>query len=541
MFENYDQLIANKTSLEQATDIPSIVGEIELTHFNLISPNNYPGARIDLRRIMSKFEIVENIFSPYISGYIEITDSIGLYEKIPIIGEEYFHLSFKSRGAPQSDLINRFFRIVRVINFNRDANNDRVHTYRLEFVSIEHIHNLKSKVQKSYDRLPISFMVQDVYDNYIKSTLEGFEQDIEIESTEGDHNLVIPNLTPFETMSFLANRAISSKNVNSKGAFFTFYDTVKDGFKFSSIETMIQENIKNFTYTYSPSNIPGLNELEKLSYGSKLIKDFSRVSAMNVEENLKTGMYANRLITHNILRMRYDVHDTYYKKPRGYSQAATFDRETGASIQPDQILSNVFANNVYSIFANDFNERLDESNHIGNNPVISLNADVLGSPQSNVSLVPSNQGCLKFKDPDNTGKYSDNNLRETRIEKWHAQRRMQMKLLNSFIYEVVVPGNSHRSVGDIINLEIPSSLLEAISSTTRTELQSNALASGSFLVTRLSHVFVNTHSHIEYDLDMHVMKDTLSRKLPIPTTNALTYAEQQEGEAEFATQGSTLQ
>ena len=59
MFENYDQLIANKTSLEQATDIPSIVGEIELTHFNLISPNNYPGARIDLRRIMSKFEIVE--------------------------------------------------------------------------------------------------------------------------------------------------------------------------------------------------------------------------------------------------------------------------------------------------------------------------------------------------------------------------------------------------------------------------------------------------------------------------------------------------
>ena len=148
-FENYDQLIYTKGNLEQATDVPSIVGEIELEKFRIISPNNYPGVSIDLRYMMSKFEIVENVFSPYVSGYIEITDSIGLYEKIPIIGEEYFHLSFKSRGAPASDRIDRYFRIVRVLNFNRDPKNDRVHTYRLEFVSLEHIYNLKTKIQKS--------------------------------------------------------------------------------------------------------------------------------------------------------------------------------------------------------------------------------------------------------------------------------------------------------------------------------------------------------------------------------------------------------
>ena len=116
-----------------------------------------------------------------------------------------------------------------------------------------------------------------------------------------------------------------------------------------------------------------------------------------------------------------------------------------------------------------------------------------------------------------------------------------MRLLNSFIYELVVPGNSHRSVGDVIDLEIPSSLLEALSATTRSILQSNSLASGRFIVTRASHVFVNNHAAIEYDLNLHVMKDSLSRKLPVPTTNASTYAEQQEGEAEFSTQGSTLQ
>ena len=99
MFENYDQLIYTNRNLEQATDVPSIVGEIELEKFRIISPNNY-SISIDLRYMMSKFEIVENVFSPYVSGYIEITDSIGLYEKIPIIGEEFFHFTFNSTGAP---------------------------------------------------------------------------------------------------------------------------------------------------------------------------------------------------------------------------------------------------------------------------------------------------------------------------------------------------------------------------------------------------------------------------------------------------------
>ena len=140
-------------------------------------------------------------------------------------------------------------------------------------------------------------------------------------------------------MNFLAHRAISNDNTNSKGAFFTFHDTVKNGFKFTSLETMMQENVKNFTYTFSPSNLPGQEGLEAISYGSKLIKNFARLSAMNVEENLKNGMYANRLITHNIMRMRYDVHDMYYKKPRGYSRVSTYNDETGAFIQPDNIVS----------------------------------------------------------------------------------------------------------------------------------------------------------------------------------------------------------
>ena len=69
----------------------------------------------------------------------------------------------------------------------------------------------------------------------------------------------------------------------------------------------------------------------------------------------------------------------------------------------------------------------------------------LGSPESNVTVVPTNQGCLKFSDPEGKGKPSDNYLRETNVEKWYSQKKVTMRLLNSFIYEVVVPENTQIS------------------------------------------------------------------------------------------------
>lgn len=536
--DNYDELVVHENALKNASDIPKIAGEIELTHFRLISPNNYPGASIDLRFMMTKFEVVENLFSPYVSGYIEITDAIGLYEKIPIIGEEYFHLSFKSKGAPQTDKIDRIFRIVRVINFNKNEENDRMFSYRLEFISLEYLYNLKTRVQKSYMNQKIDSMVADIYENFISKPLSdrGIDNDIinslSMERTRGEYNLVIPNMRPLDAMNFLAHRAMSAENPETKGAFYSFYDTVKGKFYFNSLESLMQNPNKDLIYTYSPANIPFLSEYGKISHESKIIKDYVRISALDVEDNLKNGMYANRLITHNLLRMRYDIHDHYYKKPAPGSNEAYYDKQTGAFVQRDDIHPNPFKNNedeaiLTEIFSTKLNEDFDNSYHISDNPIISLRSDVLGSPESNITLIPSNKGCVAaFSDPDKTGKPSDPMLRESNVEQWFSKRRMQMKLLNSYIYQLILSGNSHRTIGDMIKVEIPSSMQEAITSTSKSHLQSNALVSGKFFVTRVSHVFVNLNNMIDYNLDVRVMRDSLSRQLPVPAVQGNTYAVQ---------------
>ena len=92
---NYDSIIYDGTSLKKAREVPDYAGEVSILKFTLFSPNNFPTTAIDIRNMMTRCEITQNIFSPYISGYVDIGDAIGLFERIPIIGEELFHISFQ--------------------------------------------------------------------------------------------------------------------------------------------------------------------------------------------------------------------------------------------------------------------------------------------------------------------------------------------------------------------------------------------------------------------------------------------------------------
>jgi hypothetical protein len=89
---------------------------------------------------------------------------------------------------------------------------------------------------------------------------------------------------------------------------------------------------------------------------------------------------------------------------------------------------------------------------------------------------------------------------------------MQNQLLNNFIYQVAVPGNTHREVGDVINLQLPTQIGKE---TDRIQMKQSSLVGGKFVVTRVSHIFTRKGAGIiGHSLSLHAMKDGLSRKLP---------------------------
>ena len=84
---------------------PKRVGDFRITTMKLTSANldikRGAGANfLDLTTsVWHELNFYEDIYSPIVSGDITLTDTVGLIESFPIIGEEILDVSFSTAGA----------------------------------------------------------------------------------------------------------------------------------------------------------------------------------------------------------------------------------------------------------------------------------------------------------------------------------------------------------------------------------------------------------------------------------------------------------
>ena len=155
---------------------PTRVGDFRLVKLELTSANidikTGAGANfIDLTTsVWHELNFYEDIYSPIVSGDITLTDTVGLIESFPIIGEEILEVSFSTAGvAPppipvegaaaesysctttlrstERQIINRF-RVYKVSPPVQVTDNSR--TIKLFFVTDNQFTNLLTKVRKIY-------------------------------------------------------------------------------------------------------------------------------------------------------------------------------------------------------------------------------------------------------------------------------------------------------------------------------------------------------------------------------------------------------
>ena len=107
-------------------------GDVSIETLNIITENN---TIVPLSEFFTELNIYEDIFSNYLYGSIVITDSRNLIETFNIHGEEFLNVRFKTPTFPETDIIQKTFRIYRLTNREivRDTNTQN---YILHFVSI---------------------------------------------------------------------------------------------------------------------------------------------------------------------------------------------------------------------------------------------------------------------------------------------------------------------------------------------------------------------------------------------------------------------
>ena len=373
------------------------IGALEL------SSDFHPDLELLMGSLAIELNIFESVYEDCVSGNIILNDSRNILSKLPIVGYEtvkviYYIDEERLDGSINSIEYSKKFKIHSITDYKKE--NATTSMYSVNFISEEYFTDLTVKVSKSYRNTSISNIA-----NLVFSELNSTKK-INIDPTIVSQDLVIPNWTPFSAMNWLANRAISG---SYKGANYLFYEN-KDGYNFVSLEGLFERGIEQGKLNNIPEYRQPIRdfvfepEARKLSFYNVL--DISYDTGINITDNISNGMYASKVIEHDIVKRTFKINEFNYEK--------TFD--SYEHMNKGSLDDNRANGNSYS-----------------------------GKNDAKIMYVPKHT-----KKYDNSYDYSDNIQNSIQI------RQSQMQQMKNFSVSFIVAGDTTRTVGDIVELKIVS-------------------------------------------------------------------------------------
>lgn len=420
------------------------VGDILVECIKIQNYNNTEKA--DIKQIATEFNIYEDINSPYIRADIVVADSLSLVTRLPIIGEELVRINFVTPSVleNQSGQYKHFDMIFQVVGVDKlqISEQDRHVSYILRLVSRERIADLVKVVRLALGPAKISDMVKIVANNYL-----GLDnQNIEIEQTEGDHLFVIPTLSPFETINFLASEA---KNPQSSISNYLFFQT-HEKYRFVTAETLLKKNIKE-SYTFTPKDFVG--DLGGTQYSSnRNPTDYRSALALTIdhtfdlETNLSGGMYDNKVYTVDPMLKQFDT----------------------VKVREED----------YALYYNIYGEYTPTSTGKGDeHPLITDQSpwkELVG--ESHIRYLITNENQMQYNQ-----EFKNYPRMRPTILPWLVSFYGQFK---THVIKLVIPGDSERMPGDMIFLDVPE-----FGATDDIRNRLNKYIRGAYFVTAVRHKF----------------------------------------------------
>jgi hypothetical protein len=473
-----------------------------LKTFRAVLKNVDNSKSIDISSLIVDVSIYEDIFSKTLYGEAAIKDSVNLLNGIqlsenpndsfPIVGEEYLEIRY-SLFDDTPEVFRRFF-VYSVKNISIDENL-KSRNYVLNFCSEEHLIDSTTLVQKSY-RDNIGNIVQDILENYLmvnEETENGKRKKIyQIQQTRGQQQLVIPKLSPLETLDLLARRSIADKLFTS--ASYLFFEN-KDGFNFCDIEYLIQrgkekilkeqeDNRVNSTFssiyryyyqnpTNSSGNVPGQRSIhpgkghddEGSAY--KTIISMNQLHKFDTIEKLRNGYFESDVIVYDLINR--SVTPNIFQFLDKYKDSNTLGSTNTGTTFPENSLDFIRSvtqspsapPKIFGIFS------------IANGEV-----DPVSGKHTKVFFIPNNT----------------DSKHKTYLEEIYPNRASYMSRLVQNMFSIEVYGDTEIGAGDVITIDLPE--IDGFTSGSKFD----KYMSGYFLVTSIHHKLTSDSYHCTYDI-----------------------------------------
>ena len=270
---------------------------------------------VEMRNEITSLVITESMTADSIRGQARVIERGGLLEGYPVRGEEMLFIEFEDALGNMRQY--RVF-VYKIDDVNITDSNDGV-DYLMHFVSHQRFIADQRRITSSYNQLA-SKTAQDIFNNYMRASVaarplsinasgnDGTNKQIEVEDTEGIIKIIIPRMTPVQSLKFLESRSYSTA---SQTCSFRFFESA-DSYYFATDEYMYNralEQNKIFKMTYAP-NIPQTNDF--IAQRMSNFDNIRNVARVDTFDDLHGGSYRNKVLVLDIVNRVANIAEPGY-------------------------------------------------------------------------------------------------------------------------------------------------------------------------------------------------------------------------------------
>ena len=446
-------------------------GDFEINSAKIITS---AGTEIDISASIIIITFFEDTGMMALSGNILMFDTVNLASIGPLIGQEYLKLKISTPSFKDKSAIIDFTENVFLIHSLQSRENvgNNAQGYLLNFISSEVVKNQRTKVSQTL-KGSYSEIVKNMLVNYVDS-----KKDLYIEPTSGTKKIISPNVRPFDVITMAMNESIS---IHGKDPTYLFFETFK-GYHFRSLASMyVQAPILKYT-THVPGSLWGRNRPGQIDILKDLqnVIDYEIISNSDTVVNYRTGVFASKLIIHDIFNKEYTTHT--------YNYLDNFHKES--HIKRSQ--------------------RWDAKNYpmYSATPIEKDGSRVSDFPARTFVSSTSLKDTNLYTDSTHTTSLNTYPYAASNPHQWLQRRTSQLiQLEQGILINILVLGNTMLNSGDVVRLDIPYSGTK----TTKNE-KHDRFFKGLFFVKRIRHDF-DISAGNKHTMHMTLVKDSVEDKL----------------------------
>ena len=421
----------------------------------------------DISEGVIAFTYFENIFSPYLTARVIVTNTSGaiegddgnkqsIYNGLPLRGGERVLIkiagnSKTNEGLDFSQSPDQYFYVASVTNV---LLNEGTESFTLNLVSREAITNETVRVGKKFPTSQkISGSVEDILKNYLKVDKIG-----DIEETQNTYGFIGNMKKPFTIITWLASKSVSgsAKPGEDSSAGYVFYET-QSGFNFVSIDKIMESKPHDVDFVFSP----GIISTDDPNRDYKILT-YTTNRNQDLIGKLERGAYSS---------VRY-------------------------YINPVSFIPSI------SVFKSD--DYQGKANNLGDKEVALPRIDdksekTLGDLPSRIFVGMLEVGTLE-KGASDEG-WNDPVKRNADPQRIHSQSMMRYNHIFAQVVDIQIPLNSNLTAGSVIRCEFPQ-----FSKAKRK--QPDPEISGLYMIKELAHYFDTKGSYTK----LKIVRDTFGRK-----------------------------